>query len=1235
MTHRPLTAAALLVALVACAHAQDRVTGANYPLAQKFNREFISQHVQEARVAPQWIGKTDVFWYSARNANGTKFWKVDPAKKERTPLFDHVALASQLSELSKKPLEAESLRVANGTVSADGKKFTFDYSDYRYEFDLAASKLKQTGKTPSQGGPMSPEAIERMRQQFGEERVNEMLRQLGNRGRRQEDEQQEQQQQEQQQQQQGGGTGGTGQPPAGGPSTSYKNVSPDKKLYAYVYKYNLYLCEEGQPEEKATQLTKDGAEEYSFGGGGFGGRGFGGGGTGTQGTGTAAGASERKTRANVTWSTDSKAFYITRTDSRGVKDLFLVNSIANPRPTLEQYKYPMPGEENVRKQELFYCDVAKKALTKVEPKWKDERYMDLRWGKAAGELRFMRRDRLQRNLEICAFDVFTGKCDCLLTEGFEAANLALRPAGGGGGGGGPGGGGNPRYLEDTDEMIWWSERSGWGHYYLYSRDGKLKNAITSGAWRAGGIVEVDAKNKLIYLTGNAREPGENVYFTHLYRVKFDGTGLTCLDPGNFNQSSSLSPTKKFVVVNSTKTDHAPFAVVNDDSGKEVMKLEQTDLAALEKAGWKMPETFVVKAADGVTDLFGNMWKPFDFNASKKYPIIVYVYPGPQTEGVDHRFAAYTSYQQLAQLGFVVIQVGHRGGSPMRSKAYGSFGYFNLRDYGLVDKKAAIEALAARHAYIDLDRVGIYGHSGGGFMSAAALLQKPYNEFFKAAVASAGNHDNNIYNDNWSEQWHGLKLVSADAATTTGTGATRGTGVGAGTGQRRRPPAEEIELELIDILESYNPDDEQSVAELEKRAAELKAKIADLKKAETATAATATASAGGAASGAAGAASALAKLKFEIKVPTNAELADNLKGHLMLVHGEIDNNVHPANTMRLVDALIKANKRFDLLIIPGARHGFGVAQPYFTQRMWDFFAEHLLSDRQTGADIVLGNTYHLMLRPGAERVARLGGLQRFMNWNRPVLTDSGGFQVMSLASLRKLDESGVRFRSHIDGAHVELTPERSIEIQHLLNANITMVLDECTAFPATADEARASMELSMRWAERSKRAFQPRPGFGLFGIVQGSVYADLRAESAAALAATGFDGYAVGGLAIGEPQAVMFEVLDATVPALPADRPHYLMGVGLPEDILEAIERGMDIEPFVAVLRQHGPETRRDRDTPLGVQPVGEVRDEAVRQRRLPACSPLIRPAPEAARMRRPVEAGKALASTRIRAAHGP
>jgi queuine tRNA-ribosyltransferase len=223
-------------------------------------------------------------------------------------------------------------------------------------------------------------------------------------------------------------------------------------------------------------------------------------------------------------------------------------------------------------------------------------------------------------------------------------------------------------------------------------------------------------------------------------------------------------------------------------------------------------------------------------------------------------------------------------------------------------------------------------------------------------------------------------------------------------------------------------------------------------------------------------------------------------------------------------------------------------------------------RATGAGIVLGNTYHLMLRPGAERVARLGGLHRFMDWPGPILTDSGGFQIMSLDKLRVLDADGVTFRSHLDGSKFRLTPERSIEIQDLLDSTITMVLDECTAFPATHAQAEASMQMSMRWAARCRRAFRDRQGYALFGIVQGGVYADLRRASAEALVATGFEGYAIGGLAVGEGQAAMLQTLEATIPFLPGDRPRYLMGVGTPDDLVGGVQRGVDMFDCVMPTR---------------------------------------------------------------------
>lgn len=228
-------------------------------------------------------------------------------------------------------------------------------------------------------------------------------------------------------------------------------------------------------------------------------------------------------------------------------------------------------------------------------------------------------------------------------------------------------------------------------------------------------------------------------------------------------------------------------------------------------------------------------------------------------------------------------------------------------------------------------------------------------------------------------------------------------------------------------------------------------------------------------------------------------------------------------------------------------------------------------RALGADIILGNTYHLMLRPGAERVAALGGLHKFANWPYPILTDSGGFQVMSLATLRKIDDTGVTFRSHLDGSEHSLSPERSMEIQALLDSDIRMQLDECVALPAGREDVERAMRLSLRWGERSKAAFGGEKGKALFGIVQGGDQPDLRLESIAALRAIGFDGYAVGGLAVGEPQAVMLEMLDTVDPAMPEDRPRYLMGVGTPDDLVEAVARGMDMFDCVMPTRagRHG------------------------------------------------------------------
>ena len=430
-------------------------------------------------------------------------------------------------------------------------------------------------------------------------------------------------------------------------------------MYAFVKNNNLYVAEAGE-EDKALQLTQDGSEDYTFAGG----AGFGGvnrvekkdeqkdekdqkdldqlrddknkigddkKSVEDKGGKDAKAAKDKKVRAPVSWSKDSKAFYVLRRDARAVKELFLIDSVSQPRPALVKYKYAMPGEENIRKTELYVFHKDQNKLVKVDRVWKDEDYSDLHWGKTSDELRFVRGDRLHRNIEFCTFGTTSGAAKCLILEGFENSSIVSKPV---------------KYLEDTDEMIWWSERSGWGHFYLYDRGGKLKNAITAGDYRAGAIVAVDPKQRLLYFHGNGREPGENVYFNHLYRVHLDGSGL---DPAGSRRRrprrrGCLRPIRLSSIISRVWT-WSLSPCVRDARGNKIMDLEKADLAKLRSVGWKMPETFIAKAADGVTDLYGNLYKPFDFDPRKKYPIIAHVYPGPQTESTPHSFKPFSPQQQ--------------------------------------------------------------------------------------------------------------------------------------------------------------------------------------------------------------------------------------------------------------------------------------------------------------------------------------------------------------------------------------------------------------------------------------------------------------------------------------------------------------------------------------------------------------------------------------------------------------
>jgi dipeptidyl aminopeptidase/acylaminoacyl peptidase len=396
------------------------------------------------------------------------------------------------------------------------------------------------------------------------------------------------------------------------------------------------------------------------------------------------------------------------------------------------------------------------------------------------------------------------------------------------------------------QLIHWSERDGWGHYYLYDTNGKLIRQITSGEFQCTGIEGVDEKTRTLFFEAAGREAGEDPYYTHLYSVNIDTGAIKLLTPGNFTHSASMNDKATFFVNTWSRVNAAPESALYDAAGTKIMDLEKADLSAALAMGFQFPEPFSVKADDGITDLYGVMFKPFDFDETKRYPLIEYVYPGPQTESVQKAFAPRDWSQTLANVGFIVIEIGNRGGNPNRSKWYHNYGYGNLRDYGVPDKKAAAEQLARRHPWIDINRVGMWGHSGGGFMTAAAMFGYP--DFFKVGISESGNHDNAIYNRWWSEKHDGVKELP--------------------------------------------PDKDGAV-------------------------------------------------KFEYDIDKNQDIAKNLKGHLLLITGDIDNNVHPANTYRVIDALIKANKRFDFILLPGQRHGYGAAGDYAAWRRIDYFTEHLL------------------------------------------------------------------------------------------------------------------------------------------------------------------------------------------------------------------------------------------------------------------------------------------------------
>ncbi len=597
-------------------------------------------------------------------------------------------------------------------------------------------------------------------------------------------------------------------------------LSPNEKLAAFIKDYNLWVrdLETG----KETQLTWDGVKDFGYA--------------------TNNAGWIKSDRPVLLWSPQSDKIATFQHDGRGVGEMYLVSTRVG-HPELEAWKYPLPGDSLIFRihRVVIHLQGPRVVRLKMPPDphrstitdhvADDEgKFLDVEWNADGSQLAFVSSSRDHKQATLRIADPETGKVRDVMEETvdtfFESGYNKV----------------NWHVLADSKEVIWFSQRDNWGHLYLYDLNtGKLRHQITRGNWNVLQLLHIDRKNRLLYFTGSCRESGDP-YFHYLYRINMAGTKLICLTPPKANHSITFSSTHNYFVDTYSTPYTPPVSIIRDTEGKEILRCEQADISALLKTGWKPPISIKVKARDGKTDLYGLMYKPTNFDASKSYPLLNYVYPGPQTGSVGSRSfrPSRSDKQSLAELGFIVVEVDAMG-TPGRSKSFHEFYYGNMGDNGIPDQIAALKQLAEYYPWMDLNRVGIWGHSGGGFASTRAILSYP--DFYKVAVSGAGNHDNRCYEDDWGEKWQGLLKQYQDGST--------------------------------------NYDNQ-----------------------------------------------------------ANQLLAENLKGKLLLAHGTMDSNVPPYNTLLMVDALIKTNKDFDLILFPNRSHGFG-REPYMIRKRWDYFVRHLL------------------------------------------------------------------------------------------------------------------------------------------------------------------------------------------------------------------------------------------------------------------------------------------------------
>ncbi len=600
-------------------------------------------------------------------------------------------------------------------------------------------------------------------------------------------------------------------------------LSPDGRWAVFIRDHNLWAKELASGKE--TQLTTDGIEDFGYA--------------------TDNAGWTHSANPIVSWSDDSRQIATFQHDGRGVTDMHLVSTKVG-NPVLQSWKYPLPGDSvifRISRVIIRLGDDGRPQLVRLQMPPDAHRstvsdhiacggtVCDLQWYPDGSKVAFISSTRDHRQAWLRIADAQTGAVRTVLEEksATQIGDASLTEN-------------LWRILPASNELLWWSQRDNWVHLYLYDlTTGALKNRITVGEGNVTDVVRVDEKTRTIWFTAVGKEAGRDPYFTHLYRIGFDGKRQTLLTPEAANHTVTLSPDGKYFVDTYSTPDTPPVTVVRDANGRVVQTLERADISRLVASGWKPPTPVRMKARDGTTDIYGLMFTPSNVDSTKKYPIINYIYPGPQSGSVGSRSftPARNDHQALAELGFVVVAIDGMG-TPGRSKSFHDAYYGRMNDNTIPDQVAGMKELASRYRFIDIDKAGMWGHSGGGFATAAAMFQQP--DFFKVGISESGNHDNRNYEDDWGERYQGLLVKNGDT-------------------------------------DNY--------------AAEA-----------------------------------------------NQTHAAKLKGKLFLIHGMMDDNVPPSNTLLVADALMKAGKDFDLLMLPNARHGFGADGPYIMRRRWDYFVQHL-------------------------------------------------------------------------------------------------------------------------------------------------------------------------------------------------------------------------------------------------------------------------------------------------------